>query len=126
MIRHLTTLVLCRHLGIDGPGWKRRGVPQEKMRVCACRLRGPQAGTCVSRPPLAHQGQALRLQIKLPTFCHKKPVCATTVAYCARPRFTNLTPHPPAIPPRLPRPRLSTDTRQPEYRSRMIALNICI
>ena len=86
MIRHLTTLVLCGVLGSMVLVGNAEACHKTEMRavpvvcVCAC----PEAGSLRHvRPACAPKVKHCGFKFKLPTFCHKKPVCTTTVAYCA-------------------------------------------
>jgi hypothetical protein len=89
MIRHLTTLVLCGALGsmvlvgnAEACHKKRCG---HVATVCAAPTPAPcvmpAPAPCVTRTPCAPKIKLC--SFKMPTFCHKKPVCAAPVARCA-------------------------------------------
>jgi hypothetical protein len=90
MIRHSMTLVLGGLLGsmvlvgnAEACHKKRCGHMQT---VCAapapvvCVAPAPRPATCVT--PMACAPKVKHCSFKLPTFCHKKPVCAKPVAPC--------------------------------------------
>ena len=51
------------------------------MRLWYVRPPGRHLASC--HAPCAPKVKHCGFKFKLPTFCHKKPVCTTTVAYCA-------------------------------------------
>ena len=93
MIRHLTTLVLCGVLGSMVLVGNAEACHKKKCGVHAgAFVRRPQPAPCVTPAPVPSRplrdtndvcAQDQACCFKLPTFCHKKPACATPVAYCA-------------------------------------------
>jgi hypothetical protein len=92
MIRPLTTLVLCGALGSMVLVGNAEACHKKKcghvVTVCAAPAPAPcvkpapcpTPAPCVTRTVCAPRP---KLCFKLPTFCHKKPVCAAPVATCA-------------------------------------------
>jgi hypothetical protein len=82
MIRHLTTLVLCGALGSmvlvgNAQACHKRNCGHAPV-VCAAPAPPPcvtYAAPCAPRAKLCG--------FKLPSFCHKRPVCAPAIASCA-------------------------------------------
>jgi hypothetical protein len=79
MIRHLTTLVLCGVLG-SMVLVSNAEACHKKRCGCAPVVCAPKPVPCVTYAVCAPK---VKHCFKLPSFYHKKPVCTTTVAYCA-------------------------------------------
>ena len=83
MIRHLTTLVLCGVLGSMVLVGNAEACHKKKCGCAPVVCAAPQPVPCVTYAPVpaAPKVKHCGFKFKLPTFCHKKPVCTTTVAY---------------------------------------------
>jgi hypothetical protein len=83
MIRPLTTLVLC---GVLGSMVLVGNAEACHKRQCGCApvvCAAPKPIPFVTYAPCAPKVKHCGFKFKLPTLCHKKPVCTTTVAYCS-------------------------------------------
>jgi hypothetical protein len=96
MIRNLTTLVVCGVLGSIVLVGNAEACYKKKCG-CAPVVCAPKPVPCVTYAPVcAPKVKHCGFHFKLPTFCHKKPVCTTTVAYYAAPTSYDPTPTPQA------------------------------
>jgi hypothetical protein len=83
MIRHLTTLVLCGVLGSMVLVGNAEACHKKKCGCATVACAAPAPAPCVTYAAPCAAPKVKRCFFKLPTLCHKKPVCTTLVATCA-------------------------------------------